>query len=133
MGVIAGGAQRTYGNIERNTSGAQRVVFDESSGARLSIGDRQAGEIFVAREPGKVVAPRLKPTILAESRCQIVIAARPVKIMLHLVLASPQHFDWAIDLLRDRGRLDHVIVGQSSPKTAAASNHVNRDVVGIDS
>ena len=79
MGVIAGCAQRTYGNIERNTRGAQRVVPDESSGERVSIGDRQAGEIFVAREPGKVVAPRLKPTILAESRCQIVIAARPVK------------------------------------------------------
>src|ERR1700691_2935044 len=107
MGVIAGRAQGAYGNIERDTRRAQRVVLDETRGERVSIGDRRAGEIFVARETRKMVVPRLEPAALAESRRQIVIAAWPIKIVLHLVLTSPQHFDRAVDLLRNRGRLNH--------------------------
>src|SRR5580704_2274890 len=79
-----------------------------------------------------MVMPHLKPAFLAESRRQIVITARSIKIMLHLVLTSPEYLDWAFDLLRDRGRLNHVVIGKPSAKTAATSNHVNRDVVGVD-
>src|ERR1700684_335134 len=103
MGVIAGRAPGAYGDLERVTGRTRRVVRAETGGERDSIGDRRAGEIFVAREPRKMVVPRLEPAVLAESRRQIVIAARPIKIVLHLVLTSPQHFDRAVDLLRNRG------------------------------
>ena len=51
-----------------------------------------------------------------------------VEIMLHIILPIPQELDGRTGLLRNPGRLNHVVVHQSPPESAAATNHVDGDV-----
>src|SRR6266852_7233035 len=52
-----------------------------------------------------------------------------IMIVMKIVLARPQELDWNARLLRDRRRLQHVIVRQPPPESSARPFQMHDDVV----
>src|SRR5690349_14258581 len=54
-------------------------------------------------------------------------SARAVVVVMHVVFTRPQHLDRNTNLLGNRARLTHVVVGETTAETAADALQVDRD------
>src|SRR5580692_9303824 len=133
IGVIARCPQRSDRYVERDTGGPQRKILDEARREVVGVGNGNAVEVFVSGKTDEVVVPCSQSTLSIQGRCQIVVAAWAVEVVLYFILARPHHFHWSANLLRDHGRLDHVIGREPPPKSTAATNQMDGDILGRDS
>ena len=77
---------------------------------------------LVVAEADEVVAPGDQLAGRVDAGLQEVEAAGTVVVVPHVVFTRPQQLHRHADLLRDRRRLDHVVVGEPAAEAAARAH-----------
>ena len=126
-------AQRTRRHAERHLRVAEVEVLNEERG-ELDPGNVRRLRVPLALTEGhEVIAPRDELPVRIDTTFEVVIPAGPIHLVPHVVFARPQQLDGnARDLLRDRRRFSHVVVGEPAAEPAARLHHVQRDVGILD-
>ena len=126
-GIAAGRPEGAGGHAERDGGLFQSEGRDEPG---RELGCREpgaAGELVALAEGDEVVPPADDPAVPVHAALQEMEAGRPVEVVLDVVFPGPEELDRGTGLLRDPGGLDHVVVREPAPESAAGPSHVDRD------
>ena len=140
QGIAVGCTQRAGTNGDRLERTCRSQVGNErmrelpacqaGRAGGLSRSTAAASRIPVVDE---VIAPGHELAVGVDAALQVMEPAGAIVVVRQIVFTRPQQLDRNAGFLGNKRGFHHVVIGQAPAKSAAAANHVQRDIALLDS
>ena len=104
----------------------RKIVRIQLRGPQLIVG--HVGTSIVLAGAGQAVCPTTQSVLIVERGDQVVMAERPVEIMVEIIFARPQQPDRLSAQLRQNQRFGDEVVAQTPSEAAADAGHLHINV-----